>query len=138
MPALRRFRVEKLIRDRLPQIMRAAGLSVFERTLNAEEYLAALRDKLVEEAQEGAAARDREDVRYELGDVLEVVRALAQAQGITMEEVEAARLDKRARRGGFEGAIYNEAIEAPEGTEALSYYTERPDHYPEVRPAKRA
>lgn len=45
-----RFRVQKLIRDQLPTIMRAQGLAVFDRRLGDAEFVAALKDKLVEEA----------------------------------------------------------------------------------------
>ena len=44
-----RFKVGKLIRDRLPAMMRAQGLAVFERRLDADEFRAALREKLLEE-----------------------------------------------------------------------------------------
>ena len=42
-----RFRVQKLIRDRLPAIMRAQGLQVFDRRLNDAEFIVALKDKLL-------------------------------------------------------------------------------------------
>ena len=42
-----RFKVGKLIRDGLPAMMRAQGLAVFERRLDADEFRAALREKLL-------------------------------------------------------------------------------------------
>ena len=47
-----RFKVDKLIRDKLPQIMRASGIQVFERVMEKDEYLKRLKDKLLEEAKE--------------------------------------------------------------------------------------
>ena len=74
-----RFRVQKLIRDRLPAIMRAQGLKVFDRRLNDAEFVAALKDKLLEEAQEVGAATNETDLIDELADVMEVIAFAAAA-----------------------------------------------------------
>ena len=132
MTAVLRFRVEKLIRDRLPEIMRGQGLVVFDRRLQDGEFAAALRAKLVEEAAEAVAA-SADDLAGELVDVLEVLQALAAVSGLTMDQVEAARLAKRAERGGFDGRVYNAAVEGPADGPAVAYYLARPDQYPQVR-----
>lgn len=128
--ALLRFRVEKLIRDKLPQIMRDQGLAVFERRLEDAEFDQALRAKLGEEAAEVAASADRDELAWELADLAEVILALAKLHGLTPEDIEARRLAKRAERGGFEGRIYNAAVEADEDLPAADYYLARPGQYP--------
>ena len=135
MPAIRRFKVEKLIRDRLPEIMRAQGITAFPRILTDGEYVAQLKLKIVEEAQEASAARDADELLWELADVMEVVRALAAATGLSLENIERARLEKRERRGGFDARVYNTAVDIPADCPQLSYYTDRPDAYPEISPA---
>ncbi|MDP3592074.1 nucleoside triphosphate pyrophosphohydrolase [Phenylobacterium sp.] len=125
-----RFRVQKLIRDRLPAIMRAQGLQVFDRRLNDAEFIAALKDKLVEEAQEVGAATGRADLIDELADVMEVIAALAEASGVTPGEIEARRRAKRAERGGFDERVFNAAVEARDGLPAAEYYLARPMQYP--------
>ena len=125
-----RLRVQKLIRDRLPAIMRAQGLQVFDRRLNAAEFIAALKDKLVEEAQEVGAATGRADLIDELADVMEVIAALAEASGVTPGEIEARRRAKRAERGGFDERVFNAAVEARDGLPAAEYYLARPMQYP--------
>lgn len=125
-----RFRVEKLIRDRLPAIMRAQGLAVFDRRMDDAEYEAALRTKLVEEAAEARDAAGRADLVDELADIAEVTAALAALHDITPAEVEAARLAKRAARGGFDERVWNAAVSAPPGAPALAYYLARPEQYP--------
>jgi len=66
----------------------------------------ALVAKLMEEAQELLVATDPDDVKTELADLLEVVRAMAGSTGVNWAEVEAAAGEKRERRGGFgEGAV---------------------------------
>lgn len=127
-----RFRVDKLIRDKLPAVMRAAGLRVVERRLETAEFIERLKAKLAEETIEVAAADSGEDLLGELADVAEVVLALAQAHGFTPADLEARRLAKREERGGFDGRIYNAAVEADQGCPALSYYLGRPDQYPPI------
>ncbi len=134
MTRILQFRVEKLIRDKLPAIMRAQGLAVFDRRLDDEDYRAALKLKLTEEAAEAAAAEDTEELLGELADVSEVLRALAAAHGLTLDQVEAARLAKAEARGGFEERVFNAAVSAPEGAPALDYYLARPGQYPPEEP----
>ncbi len=124
-----RFRVEKLIRDRLPEIMRGQGLAVFDRRLDDAEFVVALGEKLVEEAHEARLASPGE-IAGELADVLEVVHALAQVHGLSLQDVEAARQAKRAERGGFDARVYNAAVEAADGLPAAAYYLARPTQYP--------
>jgi predicted house-cleaning noncanonical NTP pyrophosphatase (MazG superfamily) len=92
----------KLVRDRIPAIIAAEGRRAEVRVLDAEAYVAALRTKLVEEAEEH---RDSGDV-VELADVLEVVYALAAAAGVSAEDLERGRLRKRQERGGFEERLF--------------------------------
>lgn len=125
-----RFRVEKLIRDNLPQMMRDQGLAVFERRLDEAEFVAALKAKLVEEATEVQEAASSAELVGELADVMEVIRALAEASGISLDEIEAHRLAKRAERGGFEERVFNAAVEAGDDLPAAAYYLARPRQYP--------
>ena len=52
-----RFKVDKLIRDRLPEIMRKRGVQVHERFMEPEEFVARLKEKLLEEAGERPGAQ---------------------------------------------------------------------------------
>jgi predicted house-cleaning noncanonical NTP pyrophosphatase (MazG superfamily) len=62
----------KLVRDRIPEIIRASGKECETDTLSHEAFQSALLDKLVEEAIEARVAT-RERLPSELADVLEVV-----------------------------------------------------------------
>lgn len=127
-----RFRVEKLIRDKLPQIVREAGLNVFDRRLEDAEFVQSLKVKLAEETAEVAAATSADEVLGELADVMEVVLALADAHGFTPADLEAARRSKFEERGGFAARIYNAAVEADESCPAVAYYVARPEKYPRL------
>lgn len=133
MSRIRRFRVEKLIRDGLPAMMRAQGLTVEDRRLGDAEYRAALLTKLSEEAAEAAGAATDTALIEELADVAEVTHALLVLIGRTPADLEQARVAKRAARGGFDDRVYNAAVSAPHGAPALDYYVGRPD-YPEITP----
>ena len=91
----------KLIRDRIPEIIEASGKRCVCSTLSDEEYLAKLDAKLNEELSEYQESKSME----ELADLLEVIRTVAAARGSSMEEVESIRRDKAEKRGGFEKKI---------------------------------
>jgi predicted house-cleaning noncanonical NTP pyrophosphatase (MazG superfamily) len=95
---------DKLVRDRIPEIIRAEGRTCQLEILDDETYLVALMQKLVEEAQEltGAAAEKR---KGELADILEVLEAIIAALGYDLAEIREQQRNKRAERGGFEGKI---------------------------------
>ncbi|MFC4908605.1 nucleoside triphosphate pyrophosphohydrolase [Actinomadura gamaensis] len=92
---------EKLVRDRIPEIIRSGGRVPDVRTASAEEYAGLLRAKLREEVDEYLADGDP----AELADVLEVLHALAAWHGMAPAELEAARAAKAGERGGFGGRV---------------------------------
>jgi predicted house-cleaning noncanonical NTP pyrophosphatase (MazG superfamily) len=128
-----RFKVDKLIRDKLPQIMRASGIQVFERAMEKDEYLKRLKDKLLEEAKEVIASGSEKEMREELADLLEVMLSLAKAYGMEFADIQQAAEQKRADKGGFDNRIYNAFVEIEAGNPSLGYYRARPDQYPEVK-----
>ena len=92
---------DKLVRDRIPEIIEASGKRCVCSTLSDEEYLAKLDEKLNEELAEYQESKSME----ELADLLEVIRAVAVARGSSMEELEVIRRDNAAKHGGFEKKI---------------------------------
>jgi predicted house-cleaning noncanonical NTP pyrophosphatase (MazG superfamily) len=103
----------KLVRDRIPDLIRAEGGTRTVETLGADDYRAALRAQLVEEAGEAAAARGDEALTEELADVLEVVDALLAAHGLDAATVREVQARKRAARGGFARRLHLHAVEGP-------------------------
>ena len=91
----------KLVRDRIPEIIEAGGKRCVCFTLSDEEYLSKLDEKLNEELAEYQESKSME----ELADLLEVIRAVVAARGSSIEEVEGIRRDKAAKRGRFEKKI---------------------------------
>lgn len=92
----------KLVRDRIPEIIKANGQTCTCRVLDDQEYLAALDAKLNEELAEYQKDKSME----ELADLLEVISAVIAARGSSHDEVEAIRNAKAEKRGRFEKRIW--------------------------------
>ena len=91
----------KLVRDRIPEILEALGKTCLIETLSDADYLSMIDAKLDEELTEYHKDQNIE----ELADLLEVIHAAAIARGYTLEELERVRAEKAAKRGGFEKRI---------------------------------
>lgn len=92
----------KLVRDKIPQIIEENGGKAEMRILSDEEYRSFLEAKLDEEVVEYHRDKNAE----ELADILEVVYALAASIGCSKEELEAVYQKKHNARGGFEKKIF--------------------------------
>ncbi len=90
----------KLVRDRIPEIIRQSGNECEVVILSQAEYRQALRLKLIEEATEVAEANDNELVA-ELADLYEVIDALMASYGISGDRILNAQAKRRETRGGF-------------------------------------
>lgn len=95
------MRYDKLVRDRIPDIIRAKGTEPVVRLASAEEYQLKLREKLQEEVNEYLQSGSPE----ELADILEVVHALGRLTGHEPAYLEDIRAEKAAERGGFKDRI---------------------------------
>jgi len=96
----------KLVRDKIPQIIEASGKTYTTRMLDEQEYRRELRQKAFEELEEYISANDDAMALEELADLLEIVHALAECHGANIEKVEAIRAEKAEKRGGFREKIF--------------------------------
>jgi predicted house-cleaning noncanonical NTP pyrophosphatase (MazG superfamily) len=92
----------KLVRDKIPEIIRAEGLEPIVHIASTGEYAERLRDKLREEVTEFL---DSDNDVEELADVIEVVYALAELAGANREQLEALRGAKAEKAGAFDGRL---------------------------------
>lgn len=97
----------KLVRDRIPEIIEADDKVCKTHVLSNDAYIAALETKLNEEVAEYQADKNLE----EMVDVLEVLQALCVARGYSLDELEAMRAKKAYERGGFKERIFLEYVE---------------------------
>lgn len=100
----------KLVRDRIPEIIEASGKICLTAMLSDEAYIHMLDQKLNEELAEYQESKSME----ELADLIEVIAAAARARGCSWEQLMQIRNQKRAKRGGFEKKILlMEVTDAP-------------------------
>lgn len=99
----------KLVRDRIPEIIESNGGKAEIRKLSHAEYLHFLEEKLNEEVGE----YHRDKTVEELADILEVVYALATANGCTREDLQHIYQQKHHERGGFEKRVFLISSEKP-------------------------
>lgn len=96
----------KLVRNNILEIIEAEGLSYNARTLENEEFLSEIKKKLYEEVKEFDGTANEQDAVEELADVLELVHAALKVYNKSFEELEAVRVNKKAKRGGFDKGLY--------------------------------
>ncbi len=94
-------REPKLVRDRIPEIIKVHGRKPVFRTANSAEYYEFLVKKLEEEVAEYGKERDPE----ELHDIMEVLYAIAEYHEISLAELERKRKRKAKERGQFKKRI---------------------------------
>lgn len=97
----------KLVRDKMPNIIRNNNEEPITRILNDEEYKIELEKKLLEEYNEVLNAKNI-DYLEELADMLEVIDALASTQNKTLEDIIKIKENKREKRGAFKNKIFLE------------------------------
>jgi predicted house-cleaning noncanonical NTP pyrophosphatase (MazG superfamily) len=90
----------KLVRDRIPELAASNGQPAAFHQADPAEYGRLLRAKLLEEADEAATAAPAE-LLEELGDVLQVLYALASQAGHSPAEIECARARKARTTGAY-------------------------------------
>ena len=94
----------KLVRNRIPEIIAADDRQCDTGILNNDAYRQALLAKVVEEAQEVASA-GADDISKEIADLYEVLDALLTAFELNKEAILFIQKKRREERGGFEKRI---------------------------------
>lgn len=97
----------KLVRDKIPEIIAKSGKEVATRVLSYGDYLEALDTKLNEEVAEYQADKSLE----EMADILEVLQAICIARGHSLQDLEFLKAQKASERGSFADRIFLEYVE---------------------------
>lgn len=95
------MKYNKLVRDKIPEIIANSGQRATFRVLLPSEYMEYLEKKLDEEVAEFHESKDIE----ELADIMEVLIALAHEKGVAADNLNIKRLQKYSKRGGFAKGI---------------------------------
>lgn len=105
------MKYNKLVRDRIPEIIIKEGKACTYDVLDDEKYLAELKAKLIEEATEVKSASSRDEMLTELADVREVMDALMQVYEISPMEVSTIQALKAFKKGKFVNKLYLKDVE---------------------------
>lgn len=98
----------KLVRDKIPTIIRAEGREPIVSVVSGQKLSEALNAKLLEEYEEFLSATQHAERYAELADLLEVIISIGEHNGLPEADLLALCHKKRAARGGFtEGLIYS-------------------------------
>ena len=101
------MKFNKLVRDKIPEIIRGKGESPVTRIADDNEYWQRLKDKLEEEVSEFIESEKKE----EIADILEVIHAICAFRKVGRDELEQFRKKKAEERGGFKEKIILESKE---------------------------
>jgi len=95
------MKYNKLVRDKIPEIIKSKGSAPITHIASNEEYWQKLKEKLVEEVKEFIESDNEE----ELADILEVLNAIFDYKKIDKVKLEVIRIEKANKRGGFKNKI---------------------------------
>lgn len=104
----------KLVRDLIPEIIKANGENPITRILESSEYKIELEKKLREECEEVLGAVNSKARIEELADVYEILSALAKLENSSIDEVALVAKAKADKRGAFDKKVYLEEVEENE------------------------
>lgn len=99
----------KLVRDKIPNIIKNKGEEPIVKILNDDEYKVELEKKLYEEYQEVISASGADRLE-ELADIVEVIRALAKLENYDLNDIIKISDEKNKKRGAFENKIFLEKV----------------------------
>ena len=128
----RKFKQNKLWRDKAIPKLENMGSKIHWEELNADRFAEELKVKLLEEANEVCGAKTKEALLEELADVLEVMTSFCELHGVTLQDVLAIRDRKHRERGGFQGRKYVTVAEHLPGSFGEKYCLADPTKYPEI------
>lgn len=95
----------KLIRDKIPNILSKNNLQYHIETFEDHEYQQALKDKLLEEVQELLLSENTQEIEEEIADIYEVLDNLINIFGLNQENIKDIQIQKRVDRGSFQEKI---------------------------------
>lgn len=99
----------KLIRDKIPQIIKAQGNTPVVEILDDKQYIKELNKKLQEELNEYYEDNSVE----ELADLVQVIHAILKQKGVPLHKFEEIRESKAQKRGGFDDKLFLKEVIEP-------------------------
>ena len=129
------FTFNKLVRDKIPAGIKAAGNTPEVRVLDHEEYLRELIKKLSEEASEISNAT-KDELPSEIADIVEIVSALCTTLNIMPQQLEEYRRAKNEKAGAFSEKLYISTVKTLPDSPWNEMYRKNAHKYPEISDEK--
>ena len=126
-----KFKVGKLVRDKIVDHQLASGSKTIYRQLTEEEHKRELVNKIIEEAREIAQAKP-DEVADEIADVQQAIDDLKEKYSLTDRDIARAQAKKNNKNGAFKKGLFVEQIEMNEDDQWVEYYRNNSDRYPEI------
>lgn len=99
-------RYNKLIRDRILEVIKGAGERPHWRILNKKEYFEEVKKKVVEEAKELTKVKNKKEILNEVVDIQELLDVLISKLGLTKSQIKKQQKIKNKKRGGFKKRLF--------------------------------
>lgn len=101
---------DKLVRDYIPDMICSHDGEPIVRVLNDQEYWEYLLKKDMEELEEVKKAESLAEIKEELADKLELIRAMAEYNGFCLEDIIKEADRKKQKNGGFQKRLLLEKV----------------------------
>lgn len=126
-----KFKLNKLVRDKLPVDYERTGQKATYRQLTPFEHKSELIRKIIEEASEINIYNSNEEIVGEIADIQQVLDDLAFVCGIDQGQINLIKQAKNDKKGGFKAGSFVDTLELADDDEWVQYYRKRPDVFPE-------
>lgn len=128
-----KFLLNKLVRDKLVDEYEKLGQKAEYKPLSRIEHLQALKQKIIEEAQEIPLESAKEKIIGELADVQQALDDLKVLTGISNKEIADVQAAKSAAKGGFLKGNFVTSLVLADDDEWVNYYRKESVIYKEIK-----
>lgn len=130
---MRKFKFDKLVRDRIVEHIEKSGNKPVWKTLSDEEYVLELKKKIMEEASELLIDEpEGDELLKELADIQEIIDNLLAALGTSKKRLREFQKKKNEKNGSFRKRLFIDRVEAKDNAVEIDYYLKHPEKYPEI------
>lgn len=127
------FKLNKLVRDKLPAIYKSLGQKALTRKLTKAQLSKALVEKIIEETSEITDQTSKTELIEEIADIQQVLDDLKSTHGIPDSKVAEIQAKKKVKKGGFLQGIFIETLTLADGDKWIDYYRAEPERFPEIK-----
>lgn len=104
----------KLVRDKIPEIIKSRGGNFETKTVSKEEISLLLKRKLIEESKE-VYKSSHKSLMFELADVLQIVRSIVKTEGYQFKDLHSKLKEKAKSNGEYDKGIFLVWTDKPKG-----------------------